>query len=191
MSETTQEAVKVAIPGYTLDEDYNTGENYIQREGTERIYLNEFGGASKGLQYHIVQFVPAIPSDATDEQKEQLFFNALQQAGSRYGNEKVLDLFNVALAQNVRTKVLNSRVPSFKDEKATKDAVANLVKTNPCIFSVEDAIAFVPGVREISYNGYLNLSKLANKEGNSDKAEEYLMKAVEVLSRQRAMKTSE
>jgi len=169
-------------PEYLVDE--TSGEKYIQLEDGLRIYRAGFTGAMKGLEYHYPQFSTSTSDEATEEEKNKEAAAALAGAIKKYGADKILYLFNTALGNNVATKIRNSRIPLVKDDdEENKRIIANLVTKDPLRFSVEDAVNFQPGEREISYAGWLNKAKEAGKKGNRELAIKYGKKAFDVLMR--------
>ena len=164
-----------------------TTEKYVQKDGTFRVYLIEFGGQFDGLHYHAPQFEPDVSDTATDEEKNTAASSALNDAVAKYGAWKVNYLFNNALLGNVRTKVLNSRIPKYEDKAANEAAIKKMVAETPEVFTLEDAENFMPGEREISYAGYMNLAKKARAEKRFDDMKNFMLKAMEIAEREQAM----
>ncbi len=170
---------------YLTDE---CGGEYIQQDSSLRIYRHTYGGALKGFFFHYPQIVADLAdigkdSDEDKAKREELSAVALSEAAKRYGNEKVLDLFNTALSSNARTKVLNCRVPGVKDPEETKKLIEALRSTNPELYTIQEAIEFVPGEREKTLGYFLNMCKKYTKEGKHELANSMLLKAAETVAR--------
>jgi len=170
--------------------DSKSGETYVQREGTMRIYLAEFGGQYKGLRYNVPQFVANVADDVSPDTEdgkkliEEKNMKAVADMANKYGWEKVCYLANTALGQNTRNKVTSTRIPHFEDKAAESAKLQELIANNPEIFTVEEAEAFIPGVREITSNGFIALAKEAKKNGNMELFKTYMAKAMDAAERE-------
>lgn len=170
------------MPDYI--ENKETNEKYVQGEGCLRLYLTDFSGELKGISYHRPQFVNPVDDSASDEEKEKGATEAVTQLIAKYGNLAVLNGFNSYLSNNVRAKVVNSKIPKFEDEAARVAAIAAIAQNSPVVFTVEDAINFKPGERELSLSGIMKQIVACNKNGQFEEARKWMMKAMELNSRQ-------
>jgi len=149
---------------HELDEN---GEAYLQKDGY-KMALSSFTGARKGLVFYWPNF------------------ESLARAISMHGEDKVLKALNNESYRSCKKKASGS-IPSFEDEKKQEAAIKKLVETAAIVLTQEEALAVVPGERELSANQILSLIRKKQKEGAPGKEIKTLLSSyMQTLERERS-----
>lgn len=131
---------------YFLDGD---GNPYIDRENGVRLTLFSFAGANDGLMYFSKSFV------------------GVSAAVAAHGEAAVLAALNDSIRSGTARKVKRTKIPAYEDKNAQKDAIKKMKEKEPILFNQSEALAFVPGDKELSANQLTIMLKDKAKEGAS------------------------
>ena len=135
----------------------------VETQPESEIEVRDFGKSAKGFSFNVIQW------------------NDLDAAIKRYGKEIILELVNSALANAIRAKAKNS-LPLFEDKNATKLAWAALIQQGKTtLFSKEQALEFIPGIRPQSSQALLKKAKEAKKAGNNELAKTFLKQVLALI----------
>jgi hypothetical protein len=121
-----------------------------------------FSGEKYGFKFFIVQF------------------KRVADALAKYSEDVVLRLINSKLAASMRVDA-GSQLPKYEKPEQQKVEWAKIKLTNPLLITEADAESYIPGERELSYDGYINSAKRAAKDGDKAEAMRLLKKAQELL----------
>ncbi len=106
-------------------------------------------------------------------------FESLDALASHYNHKQILSLVNAALNSQTRIKAKN-RIPEFKDTAAADAYKAEVKANGKTLYTESDALNFVPGERELSFAGMMNLAKKLKAEGKISEARALLVRAMEL-----------
>ncbi len=170
---------------YQTEGDANNQIVFLEPQPGVRVYLETFGGANKGLSYHYVQFEHEKPE------------TAIEQALSKYGAERVLNLINTGLKNFTVAKVRNSKLKAIEsaclDEKgnviesALAAAIENVRQNNPIIFTAQEAYDYSPMQREETFQSLVKKANAAQKAGDFDTFMKLMNQAMATVERQKAL----
>jgi hypothetical protein len=161
------------LPGHV--KDAATNEQYIKLESTDAegkvvnantvAWLREFSDERAGLRFYRIGFIPGEKTQ--DDPDGEL--SATQAAISKYGAAFVNNAVDGKLEQLTRNKVNTGVIGKFEQPEELAKQIAMLKKNNEngIIFSVENALAFEPGVREKGAAGYMLDAKKLHAEAMS------------------------
>ena len=144
-----EEKIIVVNPDSGVEEEYlkdDDGRPYIIKEGI-RLTIHEFGGGCSGILYHVATF------------------ENLDIAMQKHGASKILDALNDSMESGTRRKVKRTKIAAYEDEAAQKAWVKKTVEAEPMQFSQADALAFVPGEKELTSNQLTHSINDAIKNG--------------------------
>lgn len=145
----------------------DNGEAFLQKDGF-KLVVSSFTGARKGLGFY-------WPS-----------FDTLSRAINMHGEEKVLKALNNESYRSCKKKASGS-IPTFPDDAKQEAAIKKLVETAPIVLTQEEALAVVPGERELSANQILSLIRTKQKEGAPGKEIKALLTSyMQTLERERS-----
>lgn len=131
------------------------GDYFLQEE--------TFGGEKTGFKFFIIQF------------------KTVAAVLAKYSEDVVLKLINSRIASAMRVDAGN-KLPKYPgDESKEKVEWAKLKLTQPVLTSESEAEGYIPGERELSYEGYINAAKRAMRDGDKAEARRLLQKAQEIL----------
>lgn len=110
---------------------------------------------------------------------EYLSVAALAQ---KYDEKTVLNLVNSAINNGLRIKA-RGKLPSFEDPEEQRKQLERIKAHGEIILTEVDAMAYVPGERELSAAGYQRLANKALAQGDKALARSYVAKAIAANNR--------
>lgn len=155
-----RKTITLTSPTTGVPEIHQLDENdtpYIVKDGVV-LKVNKLGGDAKDIMFYSPEYT------------------SIDDLRNRFGDQALLDELNASILRGIRRKVKNSKVPNFADEKAQAAAIEKIRSTEPIQFTQEEALAFKPGEREITYSQVLAMVRTAMKEGASRKEIHRLLK---------------
>ena len=171
----------ITIPSETPGGDSKSYSLILEREdqeyyidaGTRKFVEKEFAGKDfAGVRF----FVPQLVGD-----------DGYKTGVELWGGDKVTTMLNRQVNFDLALKA-KARVGKYENTDEGRAArskyVSNLLRTNPYIITPEDAEAYIPGTRELSFKGLLMKANEAQKNGDTAGAMEWLQKATAMAARE-------
>jgi len=175
----------------TVNEDSSVVSTNYPSEQDLMKQLSEFSAENiqqddEGTEYYelpgSVLVKSEFPKKFTGIQFFYRQFTDYQAAVIAFGEDKLLDIINNALESSTKVRARN-KIPKYPNsEEDQKKAIEDIIEKDPIIFSAKDALEYVPGEKELTYESLIALSKRLKKEGDKTGARAAVKRALAMLN---------